>query len=165
MEMETVAAIGVGAALLVGLAGTVGARVPGVPLSWTATIVWASIDGTLVAWIVVAAATVLALANYLIQHRLAGGDWAELAVADRSWIIGAGAAIAGVLLARLPGLIFGFVGGTYIAERRRLNAAGTARNAANRSEATRTAVLSPATLAEFVTAAAIGAAWLVAFAG
>ncbi len=165
MELETIAAIGVGAALLVGLAGTAGARVPGVPLSWTATIVWASIDGSPVAWIVVAAATVLALANYLLQHRLAGGDWAELAVADRSWIIGAGAAIAGLLLARLPGLIFGFVGGTYIAERRRLNAAGTARNAANRSGARQTAILSPATLAEFVTAAAIGAAWLVAFAG
>lgn len=165
MELETIAAIGVGAALLVGLAGAAGARVPGVPLSWTATIVWASIDGSPVAWIVVAAATVLALANYLLQHRLAGGDWAELAVADRSWIIGAGAAIAGLLLARLPGLIFGFVGGTYIAERRRLNAAGTARNAANRSGARQTAILSPATLAEFVTAAAIGAAWLVAFAG
>lgn len=165
MELETVAAIGVGAALLVGLAGTIVTRLPGVPLSWTATIVWASIDGSLVAWIVVGAATVLALANYLTQHRLAGGDWAELAVADRSWIIGAGAAVAGLLLARLPGLIFGFVGGTYIAERRRLNKQGTARNAAHRPVPRHTAAFSRATLVEFVTAAAIGAAWLLAFAG
>ena len=162
--METVAAFGVAAALLVGLAGAVVPRLPGVPLSWTATVVWAAIDGS-VAWIAVGVATVLALANYLVQHRLAGGDWSELAVADRSWIIGTGAAAVGMLLARTPGLIFGFVGGTYIAERRRLNAQGTTRNAAERHGSARIAVLSRATLAEFVTAAAIGSAWLFAFVG
>lgn len=163
--METVAAFGVAAALLVGLAGAVVPRLPGVPLSWAATVVWASVDGTTFAWTAVGVATVVALANYLVQHRLAGGDWSELVVADRSWIIGTGAAAVGLLLARAPGMIFGFVGGTYIAERRRLNAQGTARNAADRPGTARTAVLSRATLAEFVTAAAIGSAWLFAFVG
>jgi uncharacterized protein YqgC (DUF456 family) len=181
--METVAAFAVGAALLVGLAGTIVVRLPGVPLSWTASIVWASIDGSTIAWVAVGVATLLAVVNYFVQHRLAGGDWADLAVADRSWIIGAGVGIAGLLLARLPGLIFGFIGGTYMAERRRLTAQGIARNAADKPpaalggsnagrrapvggpETRRTTVLSRATLVEFVTAAAIGAAWLFAFAG
>lgn len=163
--METVVAIGVGAALLVGLAGGVVARLPGVPLCWTAAIVWASIDGSRAAWIAVGVATVLALGNYLLQHRLAGGHWSELAVADRSWMIGAGVAIVGALLARLPGMIFGFVGGVYIAERRRLTSEGTARNAADRATTASTTVsFSRTTLTEFATAAAIGVAWLWAFA-
>jgi len=164
--MDTVVALCVGAALLVGLAGTVVARLPGVPLSWTATLVWASIEGSqLGPWVVVGIATVLALANYLLQHRMAGGAWSELSVADRSWIIGAGVAVTGLVLARLPGLIFGFVGGTYLAERRRLTREGTARNAAARNVAQPVAVLNRSTLVELTTAAAISAAWLLAYAG
>lgn len=157
--------MGVGAALLVGLAGGIIPRLPGVPLSWTATIVWASLDETSAAWIAVGAATVLALGNYLLQHRLAGGRWSELAVADRSWMIGAGVGVVGALLAKLPGLIFGFVGGMYIAERRRLTRQGTTRNAADRANTASTAVFSRTTLTELATAGAIGAAWLWAFAG
>lgn len=163
--METVAAIGVGAALLVGVAGSIVDRVPGVPLSWAATLVWASVDGSWSAWLAVGAATVLALANYLTQHKMAGGQWSELAVADRSWIVGAAAGAAGLALARLPGMIFGFIGGIYIAERRRLSLADDARSAANRPGTRRTAWLSGAALAELATSVTIGAVWLLAFAG
>jgi hypothetical protein len=163
--MDTVVALGVGAALLVGLAGTVMSRLPGVPLSWTAVLVWASIKPSTLAWTVVGVATLLAVANYLLQHRMAGGAWSELSVADRSWIIGSAVAVAGLFLARLPGLIFGFVGGVYLAERRRLTKEGTARNAAARPGAQQVAVLNRAALVEFTTATAISAAWLLAYAG
>lgn len=163
--METVAAFGVGLALLAGLAGTIVARLPGLPLCWTATIVWAAIDGSRAAWIAVGVATALAVANYLVQHRLAGGGWSELAVSDRSWMIGAGVAIAGAWMAKLPGMIFGFIGGIYMAERRRLAREGTARNVADRTDAQRPVVISRVTLAEFGTAAAIGVTWMWAFAG
>jgi hypothetical protein len=96
---------------------------------------------------------------------MAGGAWSELSVADRSWIIGSAVAVAGLFLARLPGLIFGFVGGVYLAERRRLTREGTARNAAARPGTQQVAVLNRAALVEFTTAAAISAAWLLAYAG
>jgi uncharacterized protein YqgC (DUF456 family) len=183
--MDTVVAIVAGLAIAVGLTGTVLAPLPSIPLIWTAVLVWASIENVAAAWAVAGVATAIALANYLVQHRLAGGRLADLALAGWSVSIGVAAGLLGLLAVRGPlGVIIGFVGGTYVAERRRISrqAAAAVVRAAGRGAvgrglagrgAARPAPALPAkgftfgraNIVELVAGLLVSGAWLVAVVG
>lgn len=158
--MNSIVLAGTAAAILVGLAGTVVTRLPGVPLIWTAVLVWASIDNSGPSWIALAVATVVAMGSHLTRQLLAGRSLAELVAPVRSLAIGAAAGVIGYLLARTMGLVAGFAAGIYFAEQRRLRPRPAVPARAHRPvEFTRPAVI------DLVAGLAIGAAWLSAVAG
>lgn len=118
--MDTTGLVLVGIAILVGLAGVVVPVLPGLLLVWGAVLVWALIERTTAAWIVLAAATLLVavsqVAKYLVpgrRMRLAGVPMASLAA-------GAALAIVGFFVVPIVGAFGGLVLGVYLAERLRL---------------------------------------------
>lgn len=163
-RVESIVLAGTAAAILVGLAGTIVPRLPGVALIWAAVLVWASIQNTATAWIVLAIASVLAVASYLIQQLLAGRPPAELIAPANSLLIGAAAAAVGYLLARALGLLAGFAAGTYFAERRRLRRAPAARTPVRAPARERTPVGREAAV-ELAAGLLVTAAWITAVAG
>lgn len=158
--MELIVLAGTGAAILAGLAGVFVRRLPGVSLIWAAVLVWASIENTQAAWTVLGVATVLALANHIAQHLLAGRRLEELVAPMRSVAIAAALGAVGFLLARTLGLIAGFAAGLYVAERRRLRIPGQ-----NRRTAAHRPLIGRESVTELVAGLLVTAAWLVAVVG
>lgn len=159
--MDSIVLAGTAAAILVGLAGTVVSRLPGVALIWTAVLVWASIENTGTAWIVLAVATAFAVGGHLTRQLLAGRRLAELVAPARSLAIGVAAAVVGYLLARTMGLVAGFAAGTYLAEQRRLRPRPAAAVPASRP---RLAFGRDAAI-ELAAGLAVAATWVTAVAG
>lgn len=120
MRRVDIVLVATATAVLVGLAGTVIRPLPGAPLIWTAVLVWASVDNSVRAWLSLGAATLIAIAGYMIRQLLAGLRVAQIVAPARSLAIGAAAAVVGYLLARMLGLVAGFAAGLYVAEQRRL---------------------------------------------
>jgi hypothetical protein len=148
------------AAILVGLAGVFIHRLPGMSLIWAAILVWASIENTRTAWTVLGVATVLAVANHIVQHLFAGRRLEELVAPMRSVAIAAGFGAVGFLAARAMGLVAGFAIGLYLTERRRLRVPGTTRLHLRRRSA-----LSRESFTELAAGLLVTTAWLVAVAG
>lgn len=132
--MDIAVLVAASAAIALGLAGTVVARLPGVVLIWSAVLVWSAIDNSPRAWTALGVATVVALADYVLQNVMAGRRLADIVAPARSVAVGLVAGTVGLALARTLGMVAGFVFGTYLAERRRLRRvtaaipAGTARS-------------------------------------
>jgi uncharacterized protein len=158
--VDSIVLAGTAAAILVGLAGTVVSRLPGVALIWTAVLVWASIENTGTAWSVLAVATAFAVGGHLARQLLAGRRLAELVAPARSLAIGVAAAVVGYLLARTMGLVAGFAAGTYLAEQRRLRP----RPAAVPANRPRLA-FDRDTAVELAAGLAVAATWVTAVAG
>jgi uncharacterized protein len=158
--VDSIVLAGTAAAILVGLAGTVVSRLPGVALIWTAVLVWASIENTGTAWSVLAVATAFAVGGHLARQLLAGRRLAELVAPARSLAIGVAAAVVGYLLARTMGLVAGFAAGTYLAEQRRLRP----RPAAVPASRPRLAFDRDAAV-ELAAGLAVAATWVTAVAG
>lgn len=148
------------AAILVGLAGALIHRLPGMSLIWAAILVWASIDNARTAWTVLGVATVLAVANHIVQQLFAGRRLEELVAPMRSVAIAAGFGAVGFLAARAMGLLAGFAIGLYLAERRRLRVPG-----ATRPHLRRRSALSRESITELAAGLLVTTAWLVAVAG
>lgn len=149
------------AAVGTGLVGTVVPQLPGLPLIWIAVLVWAAVENTAPAWAVLGGATVLAVAHHVLQNLLGGVRPADLVAPWRSLLVAVTTGLVGLLLARTLGLVAGFVGGLYLAERRRLRR-GPSRppeRRLRREPARRERVI------EALTGALIAGAWLVAAIG
>ncbi|ANW17501.1 DUF456 domain-containing protein [Streptomyces clavuligerus] len=124
--------MGVWQLLLVGLVmvlGVVGALLPGVPgrwLVWAALLWWSLHERTGLAWVLLVAATALLLVDqvvvWLLPSRRARGTGMSRRIA--LWA-GLGS-VAGFLLLPVVGAVPGFLGGIYLAERRRLGGHGEA---------------------------------------
>lgn len=158
--MDTIVLVGVAAALLVGLVGTVVHPLPGVALIWAAVLTWASVENTAAAWITLGIATGVAVAGYVARQLLAGLRPAQIVAPARSLGIAAATGLAGYLLARTLGLLAGFAAGLYVAERRRLRLFPSV---AARPEPRQ--VLSRPALVELCTGVLVAGAWVIAVAG
>ncbi len=118
--MDTTGLVLVGLAMLVGLLGVLVPVLPGLLLVWAAVLVWALVERTAAAWIVLAAASALAASGEVVKYlvpgrrmRAAGVPWSSLAA-------GGVLAIVGFFVVPVVGALLGFVAGVYLAERLRL---------------------------------------------
>jgi uncharacterized protein YqgC (DUF456 family) len=118
--MDTPGLIAVGLAVAVGLVGIVVAALPGLILVWGAVLVWALVEKTTVAWVVLGVATALLIFGQVGKYLVPGRRLREAGVPRRSLVIGGLLSIVGFFLIPVVGFIIGFVVGVYLSERQRL---------------------------------------------
>ena len=114
--MSTGGLILVALAIAIGLAGILFQLLPGTLLIWAAIAVWAFLEQTTAAWVVLGVATAVIGVSLLVKYL-----WPvkRMRAADvNGWILAAGA-VAGVIgffVIPIVGLLVGFVAGVYLAE-------------------------------------------------
>jgi hypothetical protein len=118
--MDIAGLVLVGLAIAVGLVGVVVAAVPGLILVWAAVAVWAFVEKTPLAWIVLAVATVLTILGHIVKYTIPGRTLRDAGVPRRTILIGGLLGLIGFFVIPVVGLIIGFVLGVYLAERARL---------------------------------------------
>ncbi|CAN5130038.1 DUF456 domain-containing protein [soil metagenome] len=118
--MDTAGLVVVGLFIAAGLLGVVITAVPGLILVYGAVLVWAIVERTTAAWIVLGIATVLLIAGETGKYILPGHRLREAGVPKRSMMIGGLAAIVGFFVIPVIGLFIGFPLGVYLSERQRL---------------------------------------------
>jgi uncharacterized protein len=114
----------VGLALLVGLAGIVVPVLPGTILMVAALLVWTLAVGTTGGWVVFAIAVSFLAVGTLVKYVVPGRRMQAAGVPTSTLWIGAGLGIVGFFVIPVVGLLVGFVAGVYLAEHRRVGAAG-----------------------------------------
>ena len=142
---------------VVGLVGIVIPVLPGLPLVWAGVAVWAVARTDTTGWIVLAVATVLAVAGTVATYWLPGRRMRASGVPWTTLATGAALGLVGFFVLPVVGLLLGFVLGVYLAERFRLGAhpaAWTSTVAALRS-------VGWSILIELGTAVLIISSWLV----
>ncbi|PWU48463.1 DUF456 domain-containing protein [Micromonospora globispora] len=120
---DTQAAVSVVAALaiLAGLAGVVVPGLPALPLCWGGVLVWAIFGGAGPArWAVLAAATVVAAGATVVKYLWPGRNLKRTGVPTSSLLAGGLLGLVGFFVIPVVGLLLGFVGGVWGAERLRL---------------------------------------------
>ena len=118
--MDIPGLIAVGLAIAIGLVGIVVAALPGLILVWGAVLVWALVEKTTVAWVVLGVATALLIFGQIGKYLVPGRRLREAGVPRRSLVIGGLLSIVGFFLIPIVGFIIGFVVGVYLSERQRL---------------------------------------------
>jgi uncharacterized protein len=110
----------VAVAILVGLLGVLVPVIPGLLLSWGAVLVWALVERTAAAWTVLVVSSLLLATSQVVKYlvpgrrlRSAGVPWGSVAAGG---VLGA----VGFFVIPVVGVVVGFVGGIYGAERLRL---------------------------------------------
>jgi len=148
----------VGVAIAVGLAGVLLPVVPGLLLCWGAVLVWALVERTAVAWTVLTVATALFAVSQVVKYlvpgrrlRSAGVPWGSLAAGG---VLG----VVGFFVIPVVGMVLGFVGGVYGAERLRLRTHAAAWPSTVRA----LQAVGLSVLIELVAGLLIGTAWLAA---
>jgi uncharacterized protein YqgC (DUF456 family) len=147
-----------GLVILVGIVGTVVPVLPGGVLIGGAVLVWALLQQSVTGWVTLVVVLVLLAAGQVIKYYTAGRHVTASGVPRRSLVVAGLAGIAGFFLIPVLGLVAGFVGGLYLAERLRLGT-GTA---ARRSTAAALRAVGLAVLVELAAALLAAAAWLAA---
>ncbi|MFC7550186.1 DUF456 domain-containing protein [Plantactinospora sp. GCM10030261] len=126
-DTEAVATFVAGAAIVLGLAGIIVPGLPALPLCWGGVLIWAILaDAGPGRWLVLAAATVLAVGGTVIKFLLPGRSLKRSGVPNLSLLAGAVLGIVGFFVIPFVGLIIGFVVGIFLAELHRLGDAGLA---------------------------------------
>ena len=116
-----------GAAIVIGIFGTIIPNVPGLLLSWAGVLVWALFtDAGQAKWWVLGLATVLALFATVLKYVLPGRHLAKSGVPTRTIVFGSLLGIVGFFVVPVVGLFLGFVLGVFLAESARLRGAGPA---------------------------------------
>jgi uncharacterized protein len=110
----------VGAAVLVGLVGIVVPVLPGTVLILVAILVWATEQGSAVAWGVFAIAATLLVVGAVVKYAVPGRRLKATGVPRRSLVAGGLLGIVGFFVVPVVGLFIGFVAGVYLAEAHRL---------------------------------------------
>jgi uncharacterized protein YqgC (DUF456 family) len=119
--MDTTGLVLVGLAILVGLLGVLVPVLPGLLLVWGAVLVWALVERTTLAWIVLAAATVLVAIGQVVKYLVPSRRMRAAGVPATSLAAGGVLAIVGFFVIPVVGGLIGFVLGVYLAERLRLS--------------------------------------------
>ena len=114
----------VGLAILIGLVGIIVPVLPGSILVLAAVLVWALELGTGAGWVVFAIATSLLAVGTLVKYVVPGRRLQAAGVPNSTLWVGAGVGIVGFFVIPVVGLLVGFVAGVYLAEHRRVGAAG-----------------------------------------
>ncbi|MPZ61503.1 MAG: DUF456 family protein [Propionibacteriales bacterium] len=100
--------------------GVVVPVLPGALLVWAAIAVWAAVTQTSAGWVVLAVATGSIAAVQIVKYVLPERRLRNAGVPRRSILIGGLAGLVGFFVLPIVGLLVGFVGGVYVAERRRI---------------------------------------------
>jgi uncharacterized protein YqgC (DUF456 family) len=116
-----------GAAIVIGIFGTIIPNVPGLLLSWAGVLLWTLFtDAGQAKWWVLGLATVLALVATVMKYVLPGRHLAKTGVPTRTIVFGTLLGIVGFFAVPLVGLFLGFVLGIFLAEAARLHGVGPA---------------------------------------
>ncbi|MEV0940061.1 DUF456 domain-containing protein [Micromonospora wenchangensis] len=108
-------------AIVAGLAGVVVPGLPALPLCWGGVLLWAIFgDAGPGRWAVLAAATVVAAAGAVIKYAWPGRNLKRTGVPTSSLLVGGLLGLVGFFVIPVIGLVIGFVGGVWGAERLRL---------------------------------------------
>jgi len=118
--METTGLVLVGLAILVGLLGVIVPALPGLLLVWGAVLVWALVERTALAWVVLAVATALVATGEVVKYLIPSRRMRAAGVPATSLAAGGVLAIVGFFVIPVVGGLIGFVLGVYLAERLRL---------------------------------------------
>jgi uncharacterized protein YqgC (DUF456 family) len=103
-------------AIAIGLAGIVFPLLPGTLLVWAAIAVWAYLEHTTVAWVVLGIATVVLGAGILVKYLWPARRMKAADVSGRTLAAGAVLGVVGFFVIPVVGLLVGFVLGVYLAE-------------------------------------------------
>jgi hypothetical protein len=148
----------VGLAIALGLLGIVITALPGLLLIWAAVAIWALAEQSLLGWLVLALATVLAGAGQVVKYLIPGRRLRIAGIPFRSLLVGGLLSLIGFFVIPVIGFIVGFGAGIYLSERWRL---GTHTLAwPSTIEALKAAGLSM--LIELLAGLGIAGAWLLA---
>ncbi|MFE7872660.1 DUF456 domain-containing protein [Micromonospora humida] len=144
-------------AIVAGLAGVVVPGLPALPLCWGGVLLWAIFGGAGPGrWAVLAAATVVAAGGAVIKYAWPGRNLKRTGVPTSSLLVGGLLGLVGFFVIPVIGLVIGFVGGVWGAERLRLGSNQLAWPAT--VQALKAAGLSM--LVEFLAGLAIAALWV-----
>jgi uncharacterized protein len=148
----------VGLAILVGLAGVLLPVVPGLLLCWGAVLVWALAERTAAAWTVLVVATLLFATSQVVKYLVPGRRLRAAGVPWGSVAAGGALAVVGFFVIPVVGVVAGFVGGIYGAERLRLHTHAAAWPSTKRA----LQAVGLSVLIELVSGLLIGTVWLAA---
>lgn len=118
--MSPLAEVLVGVAILVGVVGVVVPVLPGALLVWAAILVWALATQTTLGWVTLGVATVCVAGVQIVKYVVPDRRLREAGVPRRSIVLGGLLGLVGFFVIPVLGLVVGFVGGVYLAERQRL---------------------------------------------
>ncbi|WP_422752833.1 DUF456 domain-containing protein [Micromonospora sp. WMMD708] len=108
-------------AIVAGLAGVVVPGLPALPLCWGGVLLWALFGGAGPGrWAVLAAATVVAAGGAVVKYAWPGRNLKRTGVPTSSLLVGGLLGLVGFFVIPVIGLVIGFVGGVWGAERLRL---------------------------------------------
>ncbi|QDY07064.1 DUF456 domain-containing protein [Micromonospora sp. HM134] len=108
-------------AIVAGLAGVVVPGLPALPLCWGGVLLWALFGGAGPGrWAVLAAATVVAAGGAVVKYAWPGRNLKRTGVPMSSLLVGGLLGLVGFFVIPVVGLVIGFVGGVWGAERLRL---------------------------------------------
>jgi uncharacterized protein len=110
----------VGIAIAVGLVGIVVPVLPGVVLILAAIVVWAVVEGGVVAWTACAVAVAILAAAEALKYALPGRRLRVEGIPTSTLLIAAALGVVGFFVIPVVGIVVGFVGGVYLAEVGRL---------------------------------------------
>ncbi|WP_329007878.1 DUF456 domain-containing protein [Micromonospora rifamycinica] len=117
----TAASVIAAIAIVAGLAGVVVPGLPALPLCWGGVLVWALFGGAGPGrWAVLGAATVVAAAGAVVKYAWPGRNLKRTGVPTSSLLVGGLLGLVGFFVIPVVGLVIGFVGGVWGAERLRL---------------------------------------------
>ncbi|MGW5579180.1 DUF456 domain-containing protein [Micromonospora chokoriensis] len=120
-DSQTAVSVVAGLAILAGLAGVVVPGLPALPLCWGGVLFWAIFGGAgMAGWAVFAAATVAGAGGVVIKYAWPGRNLKHAGVPTSTLLAGGVLGIIGFFVVPVVGLVLGFVGGVWAAERLRL---------------------------------------------
>ncbi|MEV5961061.1 DUF456 domain-containing protein [Kribbella sp. NPDC051952] len=156
--MDTGLTVLVGIVIFVGIVGIVVPILPGAILSLAAILVWALLDRSATAWIVLAAAVVLIGASQVVKYVVPERRLRDSGVPRRSMIVGVLLGIVGFFVIPVVGMFVGFPLGVYLSEAQRLRTHAEAWTSTKHAlKATGLSIL-----IEFIGTSLAAAVWLIA---
>jgi uncharacterized protein len=153
-----------GVLVVVGVLGTVLPVLPGALLVAGGVLLWAIAAQELTAWLVLLGVLVVLGAGQVLKYVTAGRRMVASGVPRRSLVIAGMAGIVGFVVIPVVGLVVGFVGGLYVAERVRVGGGSWNDPTARRSTVTALQAVGLAILVELASALLAAAAFFVAVA-
>ncbi len=120
-DSQALVSLVAGLAIVAGLAGVVVPGLPALPLCWGGVLVWALFGGTGPGrWLVLGLATVVAAGGAVVKYAWPGRNLKQSGVPTSSLLAGGLLGLVGFFVVPVVGLVLGFVGGVWGAERLRL---------------------------------------------
>ncbi len=116
----------IGLVILIGLFGVLVPVIPGALLVLAAITIWALEEGSTAAWVTVVVAAAVIAISQVVKYLVPGRQMRDQGVPRTTLLLAALAGIVGFFVIPVLGLFIGFVGGAYVAERRRLGSSSQA---------------------------------------